>query len=310
MNQAPLVPAPAAAAADTSRSFRTGLVLRQSVRILQARIGTWLLIGLADTTLAVAAALLPNGTLASWLVQILIGALIQAMITYAAFELWCGQDFRLGDTLKQGAGRFLPVLSILLLFLLAIILTFLGALVLGPHFRPLVAASGIPDLFGAPSLETTLASILASGSCLALFVFLAIRFSVVVPACVIEGADALTGIKRSFRLTSGHFWNILAAFVVLLAVILGFAAVVIGLFYLATLLTDPSLSITSLLHPSRLTTEPELATTVILLLFFLIYMPAQWLFSAFAIILITAIYANLRIDSEGFTTDRAADVLP
>jgi len=302
----PTQPGPATAE-GTAREFRLGLVLPQSLAILQARIGTWLLIGLietvlavplaflsvADTAGAVPIAFLPAADIAGKVVSILIGMQVQAMIAFAAFQLCCGQDFRLGDAFRQG-GRRLPailgvfVVTALLLFLSALVAATLGLLLLQPLADTSLAALGYP-----------IAATLAALSFLVLCSIIFIRTAVSIAACVNERLNPIAGFRRSFLLTRGRLWRIFGAYVVLLLAFLAFLGVLTGLFYLAVVLIDPSFPITSLNNLSSILEAPPAIFTVLVLVF-LTFLLALWLFSALASILGTSIYANLRMISEDF----------
>ena len=292
-----------ATAGSTTHEFRPGLVLARSMTILQARIGTWLLIGLIETALAVPIAFLPEYKTAAVVANLLIAVQLQAMIAFAAFQAWCGQDFRIGDAFKQAARRFPAVLSVflvtaLLLSFSAILSATLGLLLLLPLGAPDVAAIAYPVV-----------TILAALGFLALCSIITIRIFVSVAACINEGLNPVAGIIRSLHLTKDRFWRIFGAYLVSFLAFLAFLTATVGVLYLAIFLTEPSFPITSLLDFSSIAEAP-LAIIAILVLLLFIFLPGLWLFSAFTSILSTTIYANLRMISESSTTGETTEVSP
>jgi uncharacterized membrane protein len=59
-------------------------------------------------------------------------------------------------------------------------------------------------------------------------IMLAIRWSVALPACVVENLGPLAAMRRSAELTKGHRWKIFGVFILILVIVL-IAAMIIGL---------------------------------------------------------------------------------
>jgi len=267
------------------------------MRILRAGIGLSLLTGLIQTALAVLVLLLTplNVTWRLYLLMAapfltIIAAPFHTIIVTAAFRTWCDEDVPLGDSLQLGWRRILPVLGILALMLVAAILALFVALLPGWTLRAALRFAE-PDSF-APL-------ILSAGIFLVAAATGFVKTSAAIPACVVDGLGPIASLRRSFHLTKGNFWKILAAF---LTIPLGY------LVFLTSLIAIGRLIDTILSDPSQTSAMPSPVFVVYVALASLALLLFLWLVAAFFTILGTVIYANLRIDSGNLTTDRIADV--
>jgi len=100
--------------------------------------------------------------------------LAQAIILYIAFQYLRGQTASLGDAFQKALPRLLPILGAIVLVLLGWTIGFVLLVIPG--------------------------------------VMLMVRWSVAVPACLLERLGPLASLKRSAELTKGHRWKIFGTF--------------------------------------------------------------------------------------------------
>jgi hypothetical protein len=112
-----------------------------------------------------------------WIVATFLNLVSQAVILYIAFQYLRGQPVALGDAVNKGLARILPILGLVILFGLGI---WVGLLLLI-----------IPGIM------------------------LMVRWSVAVPACVLEGTGPAASLGRSAALTKGHRWKIFGIFLLI-----------------------------------------------------------------------------------------------
>jgi len=133
----------------------------------------------------------------------------QAVILYGAFQALLGRPVSLGEATRRGLARFWAIIGITLLFLLAIIV---GIVIVS---------------FGA-WLAAPIGVLLAIVF-IVLLAMLMIRWSVAVPACVVENLGPLMSVRRSADLTKGHRWQIVGIFVAIFIVILLASLIVLAI---------------------------------------------------------------------------------
>jgi len=282
-----------------STGLRLGLVLRQSLRILRTRFGFWLVTGLIAGALAVPivvpAVLFVEAhsdvlnAFAPWWLYFPIVAPFQTIIVHAAFRAWCNEDFRFADALQQGWRRILPVLGILALTLVAAVL---GLAVVFVLVWLLYSLLSIPD---SPGFVSSLPAIAPFAGLIFLLVASTgmVKTSAAIPACVVEGLRPLASLRRSFQLTKGHSLTIVAAFL----------TIPIAAFLYFTILFATGVLVFIYLPDAMHTTDVQGVVLMLSLPFLLLLL---WFPAAFFSILSTSIYANLRLDREGRTSDRTA----
>jgi len=260
-------------------NLRVGEVLHQSLKTLWARIGIWLLLGLAHfaLTLPFIMALTSVPSLSSrymvMLVPLAIAIPVQPIIIFGAFQTLHGQHFHLGEVVQRGFERFLPVLAITCLSILMVI----GSLFIA-RLRDNFVGKGFD--YGSYIFATILVG-----------PFIAAKTFVAIPACVVDALPFNVSLSLSFRLTRNrhHFWKVFA--LVLLAIA---PFVLVAVF--ATLYLAPSLRLA--LSGSAI----EMGGVAELIL-----MPLHWLPFAFFPIVAATTYARLKAPSS-LPTDKIAEV--
>jgi hypothetical protein len=186
----------AVAAMDAGRSFRIGNVLGRAFESLIANF-----VFFFSITLVVA---LPNllfelrpemaetklfqqgGYAIVLLLGLVLNTICQAVILFGAFQRLRGQPLQVGGAVQKVLARVLPLLGLAILYVLAV-------------------ACGLV-LVAVPGL------------------ILIVMWTVVVPACVVEGLGPVDSMRRSASLTSGHRWGIfgmMAVFFIAIAVVSG-----------------------------------------------------------------------------------------
>jgi hypothetical protein len=111
------------------------------------------------------------------LLGIVLTTLSQAIVLYGAFQDMLGRRVDLGASVQVGLRRYLPVLGVALL---STLLTLFG-----------FAALIVPGLVAIT------------------------RWSVAMPACIVDRLGVAASFRRSADLTRGHRWKILGTFVLL-----------------------------------------------------------------------------------------------
>ncbi len=125
-----------------------------------------------------------GGTIIMFLAFVLVG-LGQAIVVRIAFQTLRGRPAGLHEAVQEAVARFPPILGLSLVFCLLIFGT-LGMFTLLPNVEP--------------GLFFVAFSVVAS--------VLFVRWSIALPACVIEGLGPVDSLGRSARLTKGHRWKI------------------------------------------------------------------------------------------------------
>jgi glycerophosphoryl diester phosphodiesterase family protein len=117
-----------------------------------------------------------------------LNMLAQAVILYIAFQYLRGQEASLGDAVQKNITRVLPLIGVLVLTGLGLTVGFLLLFIPG--------------------------------------VMLLVRWSVAVPACVLDRTGPVASLKRSAILTKGHRWKIFGMFLLLWIVSMVVAGVI------------------------------------------------------------------------------------
>jgi hypothetical protein len=153
-----------------------------------------------------------------WIVGVLIGLIGQL----AMVRLALGPSTTVGQSIQDGARRFLPTLGALLLVGIALALIIIPLLIL----LILAGVVGIPVEGQQPPPSFALfVALVAIASLL-----VSVKFTMAVPISIGEEPGPLGILKRSWRLTRGHYWRLLAFIVLMLVttVILLLAAQSVG----------------------------------------------------------------------------------
>ena len=173
----------------------------------------------------------------------------QAVILYGAFQAMRGRAVHLGDAIQRGLSRFWSILGLSILVALGIGIGFL--------------------LFIIPG------------------VMLAVRWSVALPACVVENLGPLASMRRSAELTRGHRWKIFGLFVLFLVGVIVAALIVGAIVGLVLAISDNMFGI---------------------VLAGLIGFVAMAIYTAYLNTALVMIYHDLRVAKEGVDTEQIAAV--
>ena len=184
------------ASMDAGRSFRIGKVLGRAFESLIANFVFFLSITLVVALPNLLFELRPEmvettlfqqgGYAIVFLLGIVLNTIGQAVILFGAFQRLRGQPLQVGEAVQKVLARIFPLLGLAILYSLAV---GLGLVLLA-----------VPGLF------------------------LIVMWTVVVPACVVEGLGPTDSMRRSARLTEGHRWSIfgmMAVFFVAIVVVSG-----------------------------------------------------------------------------------------
>ena len=152
----------------------------------------------------------------------LAGGLVTLIGQIAIVRLALGPSTTVGQAISHGARRFLPMLgALLVLFLiLAVIVIPLMMLLMAGHIIAVPVEGQQP-----PPSFTLFALVLALIS-----LALSVKFTMSVPVAAAEHCGPVEILKRSWRLTGGNYWRLLAFVLLLLltTVILLFVAQFVG----------------------------------------------------------------------------------
>jgi hypothetical protein len=158
-----------------------------------------------------------------WLLLVPVVLLLNIVGSLAISSLALGRENVVGDALKHGFRRLLPMAGASLILIVA-------ALILS---LPLILATGIkPEDLIAPTPATAGRIVLVMLVLVLVGLFFAVRLLLLTPVAAAEPVGPLAIITRSWTLTKGHFWKLLG-FVVLITiaamVVIAVAAMLIGL---------------------------------------------------------------------------------
>ena len=145
----------------------------------------------------------------------LLVAAIGVVGQVAIARLALGPAASVGESISHGLRRAGPALLAIALFAipLAILFVALVALVAGP--------SAIEGFSGGAEPSPGVAGAILLGMIVALAI--AVRFQMIVPAAAAESGGPVKLVRRSWELTSGHYWRLLA----FLLLVLGLAVVLL-----------------------------------------------------------------------------------
>lgn len=131
------------------------------------------------------------GGLVLWIVLYVIS---QAVILYGAFQVMRRRPFQIGDSLKKGLARFLPIIGLAICIVVAMMVGFLLLVVPG-------------------------------------FIILTMLY-VALPVCVVEGRGPFQSMGRSADLTKGYRWRIFGLYLVI-ALVSGIAGQIVPWLFFA-----------------------------------------------------------------------------
>jgi len=273
-NTLPSLPGPPLAAPAPTKpdrgvqAFRLGRVFGRSWAVLLTRVGIWFLVGLIETLVILF--FLPGSDLTAMIVKLLTGAQVQGMIAYAAFQAWRTLDSGSGPNLQRWWKRVLSLLGIVAL------------IIVGPTLSVFVMA-----MLGLLLRAAESDSVLILGGAAAVFLPLAAIFGFMMfahtPASSSEKPLPAGARKTGCELNSGSFWK---SFLLLAAILFPYVifATVAGAAVMLETMSGTS-SMASLMEWTVLLTTSPLM---------LIYLPCQWVATAFAGILAISACLELR----------------
>jgi hypothetical protein len=179
----------------------------------------------------------------------------QAVILYGAFQAMRGRTFLVGEAARRGLSRVLWIIAIAFLVTLGVAIGFLLLIVPG--------------------------------------IILAVRWSVAVPACVVENLGPLAAMRRSAELTRGHRWKIFLVYI-LFVIITFVVSLIVGL--LAGLVVG------------ALTVATGTDSVTIAVTGGVFGLIGTALYAAYENIVVSMVYHDLRVAKEGVDTDQIAAV--
>ena len=145
---------------------------------------------------------------------IVLNSIVGGGMTEYSIRKLRGEAITLEQALRRGLEKFLSILGAALL---------IGVLVFAVIAIPFLLL--LPLAFGGATLDPSSALAVICGA-LALFVvggiialYIGVAMSLYAPAIMMENTNAVGGLKRSWRLTKGHWWSLFGA--LLIVTILG-----------------------------------------------------------------------------------------
>jgi uncharacterized membrane protein len=186
-------------------------------------------------------------------VGIIFNTVGQAVVLYGAFQTMRGRPFVMGQATQRGLSRFFPIIGIAILATLGIMIGMLLLIVPG--------------------------------------IMLALRWSVAVPACVVENQGPLTAMRRSAELTRGHRWKIFGMFLLVLVIVLVVSLIVGLIIGVATGFVAVATGSAGVLVASKVGSWI-----------------GQAIYTAYGNIVLVMLYHDLRVAKEGVDTDQIAAV--
>lgn len=203
------------------------------------------------------------------LIAIVVFSVQSAALVHAASERYHGRETTIGHSLRVGLRASLRLI-------IAGILAFLGLIIVP---TAVVIAAALTQ----QGLVVVLAAIVA----LFLFFFLITSWMLVPVVATVEGAGPVQALVRSWRLTSGSRWRVLAL-LLLLIVLQGVIGIVFAFVFVASFATDP-------LIRTVLQQAANLVASVV-------WAPVQW--GTF-----TVLYYDTRVRREAYDLSLAAEAL-
>ena len=146
------------------------------------------------------------GTLVVFLCLHMLG---QGVLLMGAFQRLRGEPLRVGVALQRSLARFLPLIAVSLLIVLAMIAV-------------VIACSVVVWILGF--VLGRLVVVLVFAMFVPIFI-LGVMWSVVVPACLVEGLGPISSLARSGDLTRGYRWKVTG--IILLLGLMGVVALIV-----------------------------------------------------------------------------------
>jgi len=135
----------------------------------------------------------------------------------AITRLALGPETSVRDAINHGARRLFPAFGAALLFAI------IASLVLLPLFMVLVGTENLKSMATAPSPQVGMAVLLV----LVLALLIGVKLQMIVPVATAEEGGPWRILKRSWQMTNGHYWRLLA-FLMLCMVVLVVVVLFVG----------------------------------------------------------------------------------
>ncbi len=166
-----------------------------------------------------------------WLVLVPVVAVAAIVGNLAISYLALRPGTSVAEALVRGLRRLLPMLGAAMLVLLACLALFFVVSILVALAVPGVVAAAASAAPGAPPDPAMVrATLIMAVILVPAILFIAVRLMLMTPAAAAEDIGPLAIIRRSWRLTSGHFWKLLG-FILLVGIlfwIVSFAITAVG----------------------------------------------------------------------------------
>ncbi len=214
----------------------------------------------------------------------IFSVLTQAALIGTALRGLAGRTPSFASAMSDAIGFFLPVLAILIIYYLAagLIVGLPMLAIFGGAFAAADSSAGLGAIFGAVALFLLVL--------VPVLLFMVTVWLVAVPAAISERINPIAALGRSWQLTSGHRWKLVAMIIIFVIVVM----MISGAF------SAMSMPFASFDSGGFSTTGLYISTGV------------QTLLSSLTLVLtypaIAATYTNLRMAKEGVRPDSVADI--
>jgi uncharacterized membrane protein len=216
-----------------------------------------------------------------WMILIPMG---QAAIVYVAFQSLRRQQIHIGEAVQNVLARFWPIIGIILCYVGALLA--FAVVGWGLIFAVIMASGG-----GSAGV---ILAVLIGIALIVLGSMLVIRWSVVLPACVVERLGPIASLRRSSDLTKGHRWAVF-----------GINLLIFGLLAIVSIVVVGGLTALWMYSAGGVPVPPSGTTFAALQILNLLW-NAVWL--AYYNSASVMIYHDLRVAKEGIGTDDIAAV--
>jgi hypothetical protein len=220
-----------------------------------------------------------------WIILIPMG---QAAIVYVAFQSLRRQQIRMGEALKNVLARFWPIFGIILCYVgVLIVFVVVGSAAMFLVWGARYASGGGIAASGIMFFLIVIALIVVGA-------ILYVRWSVVLPVCVVERLGPLASLRRSNELTKGHRWAVF-----------GINLLIFGVLIIVTIVVFGSLMAFLIYSTGSVPPVPSGPGYAVLQILNLLW-NAVWL--AYYNSVSVMVYHDLRVAKEGIGTDDIAAV--
>jgi membrane-anchored glycerophosphoryl diester phosphodiesterase (GDPDase) len=207
-----------------TKDFRNFFLVFLVLGLVNGLLGTLLVFAIFGVFLAVPSGFiptvpggLPSGNLVGLILFFILaavgGVILNSIVTggmvYYSVRRFRGETITLEAALRKGLEKFLSIFGANLLLSLLIFGVILVPLVL---LLPLTFSGGTIDPTSAIATICGALALLVVGSVFVLYISVAMSLNA--PAIMMENTNAVGGLRRSWRLTKGHWWSLFGAIVI------------------------------------------------------------------------------------------------